>query len=307
MTTTTAPIPASRHANATATEVVLEARELRYAYGSTLAVTGLDLEVRRGELYALLGTNGAGKTTTLEILEGHRAPTSGRVRVLGADPRDRAGIRPRIGMMLQDSGLAPDLTAREALALAGAVSGRQDDPRRLLALVELGHRAGTRTAQLSGGERRRLDFAMAAWGGPELLFLDEPTTGLDPSARDALWGVVARLREEGATILLTTHYLEEAEANADRIGLMDAGALVREGTLAELADGASEIRFRAEGGAELPLPDAGVEHGTVVIRTTEPQRDLGILLAWASREGRRLEHLAVRERGLGEVFRELSR
>jgi ABC-2 type transport system ATP-binding protein len=203
---------------------VIDVDRLTIDYGDFRAVADLSLEVRRGELYALLGTNGAGKTSTLEVIEGHRAPTSGTVRILGEDPRDRRAVRPRTGIMLQESGFAADLGALETLALIGGLTGREDRPERVLDLVGLSAKADTRVAALSGGEKRRLDFATAVYGSPELIFLDEPTTGLDIQSRDDLWGTVDRLREDGATIVLTTHYLEEAQQRADRIGLMHSPA-----------------------------------------------------------------------------------
>jgi ABC-2 type transport system ATP-binding protein len=253
----------------TTRDTVIEAQDVGFVYqpkrgsakGAHTAVRGLELTVRRGELYALLGTNGAGKTTTLEVLEGHRVPTSGRVRVLSGDPADRRGVRPRMGIMLQDSGLAAELTVRESVALAGAISGRRDEVDGVLERVGLTPKKGTRVAQLSGGEKRRVDFAMAIWGAPELIFLDEPTTGLDPTSRDALWTVVDELRAAGTTFLLTTHYLEEAEKRADRIGLMHAGTLRREGTVADLtANSVATVRFVPPGAVDdIPLPVSGTE------------------------------------------------
>lgn len=289
------------------TETVVEATNFTYSYGEFTAVRSLDLAVRRGELYALLGTNGAGKTTSLETIEGHRRPTSGTVRVFGDDPTNRRTVRPRVGIMLQEAGFAPDLTVAESVRLAGSISGRDDDVDRVVAEVDLADKAHTRVVQLSGGERRRLDFAMAIWGTPELLFLDEPTTGLDPSARDALWSVVARLRTEGTTIVLTTHYLEEAEKYADRIGLMHDGRLQREGTLAELVtDQPAHIRFVAPPGLELPLPVAATENGVSVVRTDDLQRDLTALLVWADRGNHRLQQLTAASSSLDDLFRTLT-
>ncbi|ROS61522.1 ABC-2 type transport system ATP-binding protein [Frigoribacterium sp. PhB160] len=293
----------------TGLDEVIRASGLGFSYGGFTAVDGLDLTVRRGELYALLGTNGAGKTTTLEVLEGHRRPTAGTVEVLGGDPADRARTRPRVGIMLQDSGLAAELTVRESVLLSGAVSGREADVDALLDRVGIAAKARTRVAQLSGGEKRRVDFAMAVWGTPELVFLDEPTTGLDPSARDELWDVVRDLRDEGVTFLLTTHYLEEAERHADRIGLMHRGTLRREGTIADLTAGSTtSIRFVSPVAvAELPLPVSGTENGLVVVTTTDPQRDVAALLAWAAEHGHRLDRFGTHESGLDDVFRALSR
>jgi ABC-2 type transport system ATP-binding protein len=300
----------------TTKDTVIEAQDVGFIYqpkrgsakGAHTAVRGLELTVRRGELYALLGTNGAGKTTTLEVLEGHRAPTSGRIRVLNGDPADRRGIRPRMGIMLQDSGLAAELTVRESVALAGAISGRRDDVDGVLERVGLTLKKGTRVAQLSGGEKRRVDFAMAIWGAPELIFLDEPTTGLDPTSRDALWAVVDDLRAAGTTFLLTTHYLEEAEKRADRIGLMHAGTLRREGTVADLtANSVTTVRFVPPGAVDdIPVPVSGTENGLAVIRTRTVQRDVTALMAWADAQGHELARFSVHESGLDDVFRALG-
>ena len=281
---------------------------LGFSYGDFDAVSGVDLIVRRGELYALLGTNGAGKTTTLEVLEGHRRPTAGTVEVLGSDPADRARTRPRMGIMLQDSGLAGEMTVRESVRLAGAVSGRDDDVDEVLRRVGIDGKSGTRVAQLSGGESRRVDFAMAVWGTPELVFLDEPTTGLDPSARDDLWALVRRLRETGVTFVLTTHYLEEAAAPRRPFGLMHRGSLRREGTVAELTSGATTtIRFVAPCPLDdLPLPRLGTENGLAVVPTDDAQRDAAILLAWAAEHGHALDRFSAHETGLDDVFRSLG-
>ena len=297
-------------------EKIIEAQDVSFTYqprrgstkGAYTAVQGLGLTVRRGELYALLGTNGAGKTTTLEVLEGHRVPSSGRVSVLDGDPSDRRRVRPRMGIMLQESGLVAELTVRESVALAGAVSGRHDEVDAVLDRVGLMAKRQTRVAQLSGGEKRRVDFAMAVWGTPELVFLDEPTTGLDPASRDAVWAVIDDLRAAGTTFLLTTHYLEEAEKHADRVGLMYAGALHREGTVADLtANSVTTIRFVPPGAVDdIPIPVSGTENGLVVIRTRTVQRDVRTLMAWADAHGYELARFAVHESGLDEVFRALG-
>lgn len=307
--TDTTPRPAVTADSAERADAVISTLGLSCAYGSFTAVDGVDLMVRRGELYALLGTNGAGKTTTLEVLEGHRAASAGRVEVLGGDPADRRRIRPRIGTMLQDSGLAPELTVRESVALSGAVSGRDDEVDRVLGLVGIDHKARARVAQLSGGERRRVDFAAAVWGTPELVFLDEPTTGLDPAARDALWAVVSELREAGVTFLLTTHYLEEAAENADRIGLMHAGRIRREGTVADLTAGTTtSIRFVAPGPLdELPVRPTRTENDLVVVETDDAQRDVTALMTWAAAADLTLARFTVHESGLDDVFRDLGR
>jgi ABC-2 type transport system ATP-binding protein len=291
-------------------QAVVEATSFSFSYGAQgefAAVRGVSFRVEQGELYALLGTNGAGKTTTLETIEGHRRATSGSVTVFGGDPADRAAIRPRIGIMLQESGLAADLTVQESLGLAGAISGREDDAIRVLAAIDLTAKADTRVSQLSGGEKRRLDFGMAIWGTPELVFLDEPTTGLDPSARYGLWQVVAGLRAKGVTIILTTHYLEEAQRNADRIGLMHKGELVREGSVAELVAGElSHIRFVVPSGVTPPVTITSTEDGLSVVHTENLQRDLTGLLVWADRENLRLDQLSATSSSLDDVFRSLT-
>ncbi|MCU1404765.1 MAG: transporter ATP-binding protein [Glaciihabitans sp.] len=289
---------------------VVELAALCYNYGAKgefPAVKELSLTVRRGELYALLGTNGAGKTTTLETIEGHRAPSAGTVTVFGGSPTDRRTVRPRVGIMLQETGYAADLTCHETLNLVGALSGRSDDADRILGKVALQGKRDTRVGQLSGGERRRLDFGSAIWGSPELLFLDEPTTGLDPTARDVLWEVVAELRRGGCTIILTTHYLEEAEKHADRIGLMHKGVLATEGTLAELVAGhPSHITFVTPEAAALPLPGDTVGNRTV-IETSNMQGDLHTLLVWAAEKNVTLEQLTATSSSLDDVFRTLTR
>ncbi|WP_423919508.1 ABC transporter ATP-binding protein [Frigoribacterium sp. 2-23] len=306
--TNTGTAPHSGADDTTAADAVIRVSGLGFSYGDFDAVSGVDLIVRRGELYALLGTNGAGKTTTLEVLEGHRRPTAGTVEVLGGDPTDRSHTRKRMGIMLQDSGLPGEMTVRESVRLAGAVSGRDDDVDDVLARVGIDSKSGTRVAQLSGGEKRRVDFAMAVWGTPELVFLDEPTTGLDPQARDDLWALVGRLREQGVTFVLTTHYLEEAERYADRVGLMHRGSIRREGTVAELTAGATTtIRFVSPCPLdELPLAAAGTENGLAVIPTDDPQRDASVLLTWASERGFALDRFSTHETGLDDVFRLLG-
>jgi ABC-2 type transport system ATP-binding protein len=288
---------------------VIAVEKLNLRYGDFHAVRDLSFEVRPGELYALLGTNGAGKTSTLETVEGHRTPTSGSVRVFGHSPRDRAAVRPRMGIMLQESGFSPDLTVAESIRLVGALTRRADDVGRVLDVVGLTGKAGTVVAQLSGGEKRRLDFATAMYGDPELIFLDEPTTGLDIQSRDALWESVDRLRENGTTIVLTTHYLEEAQQRADRIGLMHQGVLHREGTVGELTRTLpSTIRFRSPGGTPAwPLPATTDGDGRVVVETFSLQKDLHLLLGWAQDHAVELADLSAGATRLDDVFRTLSR
>ncbi|MDR7276771.1 ABC transporter ATP-binding protein [Catenuloplanes atrovinosus] len=284
--------------------MVIDVQNLNLRYGDFHAVRDLSFRVQRGELYALLGTNGAGKTSTLEIVEGHRTPTSGTVTVFGHDPRDRRAVRPRMGIMLQESGFSPDLTVRESVGLIGGLSRREDTVDRVLAVADLTRKAGTTVAQLSGGEKRRLDFATAIWGAPELIFLDEPTTGLDIQSRDALWNAVDRLREDGSTIVLTTHYLEEAQQRADRIGLMHRGAFHREGTVSELtATLPSVIRVTLPAAVPPPLPATDDGDGRWTVRTTDLPRDLYQLLGWAHDNAIELRDLEAGQTRLDDVFR----
>jgi ABC-2 type transport system ATP-binding protein len=290
-------------------ETVIDVADLRCRYGDFEAVRGVDFEVRRGELFALLGTNGAGKTTTMETLEGLRAPFGGTVRVLGLDPfRERAALRSRTGIMLQDSGFPADLTAREMVALWGVTSGRRATED-VLARLDLAHRRDVRIKQLSGGERRRLDLALAVLGRPELLFLDEPTTGLDPESRQRTWEVVRGLLAEGTTVVLTTHYLEEAESLAHRLAIMHEGRVAVSGALVDvLAAQPARIEFDLPGPLDvgaLPMLSGDVVHrpsGRVEVRTSDLQDDLALLLAWAGREGLRLGRIRAHHASLEDVF-----
>ena len=280
------------------------------------AVRGVDLSVRRGELFALLGTNGAGKTSLMEVLEGLAVPTSGEVQVLGDDPaRARSSVRPRIGMVLQHSGFPSELTVAETARMwAGTLSS----PRPVdeaLELVDLRQRAKVGVAQLSGGERRRLDLALAVMGRPEVLFLDEPTTGLDPESRRRAWDLIRNLLDGGTTVLLTTHHLEEAEVLADRLAIMHRGRLVRTGTPAEVAQSQSaRISFSwpaatlsaAEAPMSLPPLPGGVEacpvRGRMVLHTGDLQLTLTALMGWAERHELRLKNLAAQPPSLEEAF-----
>ncbi|WP_081639987.1 ABC transporter ATP-binding protein [Actinomadura flavalba] len=287
---------------------VIDVERLNVKYGDFHAVRDLSFQVRRGELYALLGTNGAGKTSALETVEGHRPATSGTVRVFGESPRDRRAVRPRMGIMLQESGFSPDLTVRESVRLIGGLTQRVDTVERVLGVVGLTGKAGTKVAQLSGGEKRRLDFATALWGAPELVFLDEPTTGLDIGSRDALWDAVDRLREDGSTVVLTTHYLEEAQQRADRIGLMHQGSLRREGTVAELTRTLpSVIRFALPPDAPAPpLATTREPDGRLLAETFDLPNDLYTLLAWTRHHGLEPQGLEAGPTRLDDVFRSLS-
>jgi ABC-2 type transport system ATP-binding protein len=286
---------------------VIEVEGLDVRYGDFVAVSGVSFGVERGELYALLGTNGAGKTSTLEVIEGHRRASAGSVRIFGTSPTDRGAVRPRTGIMLQDSGFADDLTVTETLALIGRLSGRTDSVGGVLETVELDHKAATVVSQLSGGEKRRLDFATAMYGRPELLFLDEPTTGLDIQSRDALWRVVEQLREDGSTIVLTTHYLEEAQQRADRIGLMHRGTLRLEGTVAELTRRLPAlIEFSLPPGTIPPAGATPAVHGTYLIESHQLQADLKQLLDWAHTHAVDLVGLSAAPSRLDDLFRTLD-
>ncbi|WP_405807587.1 ABC transporter ATP-binding protein [Streptomyces sp. NBC_00210] len=298
----------------TTDQYVIEAQGLRRTYaGGFEAVTGVSFSVVRGEIFALLGTNGAGKTSTVELLEGLAAPAGGTVRVLGHDPyRERAAVRPRTGVMLQEGGFPSDLTAAETARMwAGCTSGARPTGE-ALELVGLERRADVRVKQLSGGERRRLDLALALLGRPEVLFLDEPTTGLDAEGRRDTWELVRTLREGGTTVLLTTHYLEEADSLADRLAIMHRGRIVTAGSPAEVtADRPSRIRFLLPEGVaagRLPLSlRAAADGRRIEIRTHRLQQALEELLRWARESDVRLEGLDARTASLEEAFLDIAR
>ncbi|MFF8879565.1 MULTISPECIES: ABC transporter ATP-binding protein [Streptomyces] len=300
-------------------EHVIEVTDLRRVYGGGFeAVRGIDFSVRRGEIFALLGTNGAGKTSTVELLEGLAAPAGGRVRVLGHDPyTERAAVRPRTGVMLQEGGFPSELTVAETARMwAGCVSGARPEAE-VLALVGLSDKRGTRVKQLSGGERRRLDLALALLGEPEVLFLDEPTTGLDAEGRRDTWELVRSLRDGGTTVLLTTHYLEEAEDLADRLAILHEGRIAATGTPAEVtATQPSRISFELPDGyfvgdlpplGELGVSDHQVDGRVVRLRTRELQRAATALLVWAERAGVALRGLDVRSASLEEAFLRIAK
>ena len=287
---------------------------LRKRYGAVDAVAGISFEVADGEVYALLGHNGAGKSTTVEILEGHRERDGGEVSVLGTDPATGGReLRDRIGIVLQASTAERALTVREALTFYGGVYRRSRPPAELAELVDLTGKLDARIGTLSGGQRRRLDLALGIVGSPELLFLDEPTTGFDPVARRQSWDLIRRLGADGTTVLLTTHYLDEAEHLADRVGVMAAGELVAEGTPEQLKARVPDatITFRATPGialADLPLPaDARVSPGgAVTIDTPEPTRVLAALTGAAADAGVELDGLTLRRPTLEDVFLRLG-
>ena len=290
-------------------------RDLRKRYGALDAVDGISFDAREGEVYALLGHNGAGKSTTVEILEGHRDRSAGEVSVLGLDPA-RAGreLRDRIGIVLQSSGIEPELTVREAIELYGSAYRRRRGVDELVGMVGLEEKVDDRIGSLSGGQQRRIDLALGIVGTPELLFLDEPTTGFDPAARRKSWGLVEQLCSDGTTVLLTTHYLDEAEHLADRVGVLVSGVLVAEGTPDELIGGvaATVVTFTLPAGVtgtdlDGVLPDQARVSGTQVeFSSSTPTAHVHAVTAWALERGIELDALTVSRPSLEDVYLELS-
>jgi ABC-2 type transport system ATP-binding protein len=278
-------------------ETVISVRGLHKSYGDNEAVRGVDLEVHAGEVFAFLGPNGAGKTTTVEILEGYRKRSGGEVTVLGEDPeRARRAWRERIGIVLQSCRLDPYLTVRESLALYAGYYASPRPVGEVVELVGLAGKADERTGRLSGGQQRRLDVGMALVGDPELLFLDEPTTGFDPAARRQAWETIAGLRELGKTVFLTTHYMDEAQRLADRVAIIAAGEVVARGAPEELGD-----RDRQPTVISYRGPD-----GEVSLSTTTPVETLNQLTGEALARGFELEGLEVRRPTLEDVYLELT-
>ena len=266
--------------------------DLRKSYAEHEALRGISFRISEGEVYSLLGPNGAGKTTTVEILEGYRTRDGGRVEVLGFDPaRAPTAFRQRIGVVLQQSQLWANLTVAETHKMFAGYYEQPRDIDEVIRLVGLGEKRDARVKTLSGGQKRRLDLGVALVGDPDLIFLDEPTTGFDPAARRAAWEMIRSLRSLGKTILLTTHYLDEAEHLADRVAVLREGRIIREGTPAELTGGSqeTEVRYRRDG-------------HEVVIRTTNPTKLLNELTAEALAQGRELEGLSVRRPTLEDVY-----
>jgi ABC-2 type transport system ATP-binding protein len=274
----------------------IRVRELRKSYGEHEAVRGISFDIREGEVFSLLGPNGAGKTTTVEILEGYRERDGGEVEVLGFDPaRAQTAYRERIGVVLQQSQLFANLTVSETHRMFAGYYEHPRDIDEVIDLVGLGEKRDARVKTLSGGQKRRLDLGVALVGNPDLIFLDEPTTGFDPAARRLAWEMIRSLRSLGKTILLTTHYLDEAELLADRVAVLREGRIIREGTPAELTGETqeTEIRYRRNG-------------QEVVLRTTEPTRLLHDLTEEAIAAGLELEGLTVRRPTLEDVYLALT-
>jgi ABC-2 type transport system ATP-binding protein len=274
----------------------ISVRDLHKSYGEYEALRGISFDIAEGEVFGLLGPNGAGKTTTIEILEGYRRRDAGTVDVLGFDPQSAGpSFRERIGVVLQQSQLWPTLTVAETHRMFADYYERPRDVDEVIRVVGLEEKRDARVKTLSGGQKRRLDLGVALVGDPDLVFLDEPTTGFDPAARRAAWEMIRSLRALGKTILLTTHYLDEAERLADRVAVVREGRIIREGTPGELTGGATEteVRYRENG-------------HDVVIRTAEPTKVLHELTQAALAAGRELEGLEVRRPTLEDVYLSLT-
>ena len=300
-----------------AADPVIRVEDLRKSYGATRAVDGVSFEVRSGTVFGLLGPNGAGKTTTVEVLEGLREPDSGSVRVLGVDVvADPDSVKPRIGVSLQTAALYPKLNVVEVLDLFRGFYPQGRTTNELVELMDLGEKRTTRTQDLSGGQRQRLSVALALVNNPELVFLDEPTTGMDPAARRALWDVVLSLKAEGRTVLLTTHYMEEAEVLCDRLAIMDHGHILEEGTVNELIsrrfkeravrfdriDGLSDERLSAMTG----VSSVKHENGEVLLYTRDVPATIGDVLDASETLGVEPANLGVRRATLEDVFLDLT-
>jgi ABC-2 type transport system ATP-binding protein len=297
-------------------ELAVEVRDLRKSYGGMEAVRGVSFEVARGEVFCLLGPNGAGKTTTVEILEGYRTRTDGEALVLGYDPAGgERGLRERLGIVLQQCGVQSDLTVAELVEMYGRYYPRRRPVDEVIELVELTEKRDERAKKLSGGQRRRLDLALALVGDPDLIFLDEPTTGFDPAARRQAWSTIRSLCELGKTIFLTTHYMDEAQYLADRVAVMRAGEIIALGRPDELGGRdlrPAEIRFGLPAGYSLgDLPDVrsqerSIEGDRVLILTSEPVVTTHVLTGWALEHGVELERFSVMQPTLEDIYLELT-
>lgn len=292
---------------------VIEVTDLRKSYGTLDAVCGIDLHVDAGEVFALLGPNGAGKSTTVEILEGYREKSSGSVSVLGYDPTDRSrDFRERIGIVLQETAVEDQLSVAEAISTYGSMYPRRRGTDELIELVGLEDKRDARIKSLSGGQRRRLELALGIVGDPDLIFMDEPTTGFDPSARRQAWSIVENLTSLGKTVLLTTHYMDEAQYLADRVAVIAKGVIVAEGTPESLggrATAATIITFQSDGADLTGLPADTVqvgENGRVTITTPTPTAAIHRLSGWALDRGIELSDLSVTRPSLEDVYLELT-
>jgi ABC-2 type transport system ATP-binding protein len=290
----------------------IEVTQLVKTYGPLRAVDGIDLAIDTGEVFALLGPNGAGKTTAVEIMEGHRERTSGSVTVLGFDPASGGrDFRERIGIVLQESAVEPELTVTEVIDVYGDVFPKRRPTGELIELVGLEAKSTSRVKTLSGGQQRRLELALGLVGDPDLVFLDEPTTGFDPSARRQAWSIVENLASLGKTILLTTHYMDEAQHLADRIAVISAGSIVAEGTpdtLGGRQQAEATVRFTLPAGtsaSDLPIQPISALDGKVMFSTGEPTRLLNELTSWAIERRVELESLAVERPTLEDVYLQL--
>jgi len=291
-------------------------RGLRKCYGEMEAVRGVEFDVAHGEVFCLLGPNGAGKTSIVEILEGYRSRSSGEVSVLGFDPADSPRqLRERVGIVLQECGVQRDLTVAELLEMYGRYHLRHRSVDELLALVELKDKRDTRARNLSGGQRRRLDLALALAGDPDLIFLDEPTTGFDPAARRQAWSTIRSLCELGKTVFLTTHYMDEAQFLADRVAVMRAGEIIALGTPDELGGRdarPAEIRFKPPSGwslgdlPELPVSERSIDGDRVLLSTIDPVRAAHELTGWAMDHDIPLAHFSVTQPTLEDIYLELT-
>lgn len=295
----------------------VEVQDLHKSYGTTEALRGVSFEVAAGEVFCMLGPNGAGKTTCTEILEGHRLASSGTVRVLGYDPaHGERGMRERIGVVLQSCGIQEDLTVDELIEMYGRYYPRSRPAAELIELVELDAKRDARAGSLSGGQRRRLDLALALVGDPDLLFLDEPTTGFDPHARRQAWSTIRSLCSLGKTVFLTTHYMDEAQHLADRVAVMAAGRIVASGPPEELGGREqlpAEIRFALPDGiglADLPTLPAGAAvldgREGVLVRTSDGMRTVHALTGWALERGLELRGFSVAQPTLEDVYLSLT-
>ena len=296
----------------------VEIHQLAKRYGRTVAVNGLTLSARRAAVTAILGPNGAGKTTTIEICEGYRRPDGGTVRVLGLDPaRDAKQLRPRIGVMLQSGGIPPAVPAADYLRLLSRFHAHPVDPAALLDLVGLTAVGRIPYKRLSGGQQQRLSLAAAVIGRPELVFLDEPTAGMDPQARHATWELIARLRSEGVSVILTTHFMEEAERLCDHVAIIDHGQLVAAGTPGELTGTVGQLRFRAEPGLDMDnllaalrpaslAKESPAGHYVIEAHGAVDPLLLAAVTAWCAERGVLANSLRIESRTLEDVFLELT-